>query len=91
MILEQDVREKFEAWSLKQNHNLTRHPTNNDFYYNRDVSMLWVCFYEAYSLGRLDENATLTDMLEDAFDDAPETELPAVANILYERSESLDE
>jgi hypothetical protein len=39
----------------------------------------------------LDENATLTDMLEDAFDNAHETELPTVANILYERSESLDE
>jgi len=53
--------------------------------------MLWVCYAEAYSQGRMDENASIQDMLEDAFDDAPETELPVVANILYERSEGLDE
>lgn len=91
MILEQDVRDKFEAWALQQNHNLTRHPTNNDFYYNRDVSMLWVCYAEAYATGRMDENASIQDMLEEAFDDAPETELPEVAQILFERNEGLDE
>ena len=91
MISEQDVREKFEAWASKQHHNLTRHPTNSDFYYNRDVSMLWVCFYEGYSIGRLDENANVTDILKKAFDEEETSDLPEVAQIMSERNESFDE
>lgn len=91
MITEEKIRAKFEVWASKQNHNLTRHPTNNDFYYNRDVSMLWVCYAEAYATGRMDENESIQDLLEAAFDDAPETKLPEVAQILFERSEELGE
>lgn len=61
MISESDVRKKFEAWAVSQGHNLTRHPNNSDFYYARDVSMLWVCYLTAYNLGRLDENSSLFD------------------------------
>jgi len=63
-MTEQDIREKFESWAVKQGHNLARHPNNEDFYYNRDVSSLWVCFTTAYMIGRSDENAFLKDLLD---------------------------
>jgi len=87
-MLEQDIREKFETWAEKQGHNLTRHPSNNDFYYIRDVSSLWVCFSTAYMMGRSDENAYFKDLLDD------EDEVPPVATaqaVLIERTVALDE
>lgn len=87
-MLEQDIREKFEMWASKQGHNLTRHPNNEDFYYNRDVSSLWVCFYTAYMMGHSDENLYFKDLLDDD-DDVPP--LATAQAVLIERTVSLDE
>lgn len=65
----EDVREKFEFWAKEQGFNLTRHPNDDDFYYHRDVSMLWVCFNHAYALGSEDQMDSLTDELTSMFDD----------------------
>jgi hypothetical protein len=89
MILEQTIREKFEKWADEQGHNLTRHPTNNDFYYSREVSMLWVCYAEAYAQGRMDENFTIQDMLADAFSES-ET-ISAETQAILERTTELDD
>lgn len=89
MTLEEQIRAKFEKWAAEQGHNLTRHPTNNDFYYNRDVSMLWVCYAEAYAQGRMDENFTIQDMLADAFSES-ET-MSAETQALYERTVAQDD
>lgn len=87
MILENDVREKFETWAEKQGHNLTRHPNNEDFYYNRDVSALWVCFSTAYMIGRSDENDFLKDLLDLNWED----EIPPAQVALIERTTELDD
>ena len=88
MILDSDIREKFEMWASKQGHNLTRHPNNEDFYYNRDVSSLWVCFSTAYMMGRSDENLYFKDLLDDDDDVPPMATAQAV---LIERTVNLDE
>ena len=87
MILDSDIREKFEMWASKQGHNLTRHPNNEDFYYNRDVSSLWVCFTTAYMMGRNDENAFLKDLLDLDWEDKNVSAQKA----LIERTVSLDD
>jgi len=87
-MLEQDIREKFETWAEKQGHNLTRHPSNNDFYYIRDVSSLWVCFSTAYMMGRSDENAYFKDLLDDEDEVSPVATAQAV---LIERTVAFDE
>jgi|GEM_PF-2568836 len=86
-MTEQDIREKFETWAAKQGHNLTRHPNNEDFYYNRDVSALWVCFSTAYMIGRSDENAFLKDLLDLNWED----EIPPAQVALIERTTELDD
>jgi len=86
-MTEQDIREKFETWAAKQGHNLTRHPNNEDFYYNRDVSALWVCFSTAYMIGRSDENDFLKDLLDLNWED----EIPPAQVALIERTTELDD
>lgn len=49
------VRKYFEAWAKINHLTLTRHPNDNDFYYNKDVSMLWVCFAEGFAIGSDDQ------------------------------------
>lgn len=49
------VRIRFEAWAKTNHLTLTRHPNDNDFYYNKDVSMLWVCFAEGFAIGSEDQ------------------------------------
>jgi hypothetical protein len=63
-VLISDLRDKFEKWAIENGHNLTRHPNDNDFYFNRDVSMLWVCFSTGYVMGTEDQVASFTDELE---------------------------
>jgi len=86
-MTEQDIREKFETWAAKQGHNLTRHPNNEDFYYNRDVSALWVCFSTAYMIGRSDENDFLKDLLDLNWED----EIPPAQVALIVRTTELDD
>lgn len=86
-MTEQDIREKFESWAAKQGHSLIRHPNNDDFYYNRDVSALWVCFTTAYIMGRNDENAFLKDLLDLDWEDKNISAQKA----LIERTVSLDD
>ena len=74
-MIEQDIREKFETWAAKQGYNLVRHPNNNDFYFNRDVSALWVCFSTAYVMGRNDENETIKDLIDAEWDETPQAAL----------------
>ena len=45
------VRSAFEAWAVLQNYNLERHPNNKDFYFDRNVSELWVCWVTAFQAG----------------------------------------
>ena len=88
MILEEDIRAKFETWATENGQNLTRHPNNNDFYFNKEVSMMWVCYAMAYGQGRLDENASMMDMLEQSI---PTPELSVETEALIERIVELDE
>ena len=87
MILEEDIREKFETWATENGQNLTRHPNNNDFYFNKEVSMMWVCYAMAYAQGRSDENASVMDLLEKNI----EVELPVETQALIERAVELDD
>lgn len=57
------VRKKFEAWATEQGHSLVRHPNNDEFYYNRDVSALWVCFSTAYKLGHDEAEENLVNLI----------------------------
>jgi hypothetical protein len=88
MILENDIREKFESWAAKQGHNLTRHPNNEDFYYNRDVSSLWVCFSTAYMMGQEDNSNFIKDLLDMELEDFS---IPTAQTVLIERTVALDE
>lgn len=87
MILEEDIREKFETWANENGQNLTRHPNDNEFYFNKEVSMMWVCYAMAYAQGRSDENASVMDMLEKNID----VELPIETQALLERTAELDD
>jgi hypothetical protein len=51
MTLFEQVRDKFESWATEHGFNLTRHPNDNDFYFNKEVSMLFVCFADGFALG----------------------------------------
>ena len=88
MILENDIRTKFETWAAKQGHNLTRHPNNEDFYYNRDVSSLWVCFSTAYMMGQEDNSNFIKDLLDMELEDSS---IPIAQTVLIERIINLDE
>jgi len=69
MITVNDVREKFEKWATEQNYSLTRHPHDNEYYYSREVSMLWVAFSIGYAKGRIEENSNIQNILNSAFND----------------------
>lgn len=88
MILEEDIREKFERWATQQGQNLARHPNDSDFYYHQEVSMMWVCYATAYAQGRSDESATVMDILEESIE---ARELPVETEALLERAVDFDE
>lgn len=50
-MLDNEVREKFEEWAKVNGHNLTRHPINPEYYYNKEVSMYWCAFLAGYADG----------------------------------------
>ena len=69
MMTENNVREKFENWANEQNYSLTRHPHDNEYYYSREVSMLWVAFSTGYVKGQIEENSKIQNILNAAFSD----------------------
>jgi hypothetical protein len=73
------VRKHFEAWASTNHLTLTRHPIDNDFYYNKDVSMLWVCFAEGFAVGCDDQLNTIQK-------EFTEYALPTAQEVLIERA-----
>lgn len=83
-----EVRDKFESWASEHGLNLTRHPNDNDFYFNKEVSMLFVCFSSGYALGCEDQMDSFTDELTEILDDY---EPPIEQVALLERLVDLDD
>ena len=75
----EQVRNKFEAWAIEHGFNLTRHPNDNDFYFNREVSMLFVCFATGYTYGSEDQMNSFANELKEAF-------MPTAQEVLIERA-----
>lgn len=75
----EQVRDKFEAWAIEHGFNLTRHPNDNDFYFNKEVSMLFVCFATGYTYGSEDQMNSFADELKETF-------MPTAQEVLIERA-----
>ena len=91
MITEFEIRNKFEKWANELGHSLVRHPSNEDFYYAREVSSLWVCFLTAYNLAIKDASESFQDLLDLEWEAADEEQQISPHAALIQFHSELDE